>query len=96
MDIQEDELTSITASYVRRESCTSETGFPTPANTLHCVVFIGNAEFSYKSIQFYGYVNLLYECWLRITVSNQLYQCKELLSCPNLFLQIPAVFPEEA
>lgn len=96
MDIQEDELTSITASYVRRELCTSEIGFPAPANTLHCLVFIGNTEFSYKSLQFYGYMNLLYESLLRITVSNQLYQCKELLSCPNLSLKIPAVFTEEA
>lgn len=96
MDIQEDELTSITASYVRREPCTSEIGFPAPANTLHCLVFIGNTEFSYKSLQFYGYMNLLYESLLRITVSNQLYQCKELLPCPNLSLKIPAVFTEEA
>lgn len=95
-NIQEDELTSITAGCVRREPCTSEIGFPASANTLHCLVFTGNTEFSYKSIQFYGYVNLFYESLLRITVSNELYQSKELLSCPNLLLKIPAVFTEEA
>lgn len=63
---------------------------------IHCIVFIGDTEFSYKSIQFYGYVNLFYESFLRITVSNELYQSKELLSCPNLLLKIPAVFTEEA
>lgn len=93
MGIQEDELTSIRAGYVRREPCTSE--IPAPANTSHCLVFIGNTEPSYKSIQFYGYMNLSYESLLRITVSNQLYQCKELLSCANLFPKTSAVFTEE-
>lgn len=93
MDIHKDEVTSITASYVSWETCTNKIGFSAPDNTLHCLVFIGNTEFSYKSTQFYGYMSLLYESLLRITVSNELYQCKELLSCPVTF---KAVFTEEA
>lgn len=75
MDIREDELTSTAAGYVRREPCAGEIGFPAPANTQRCLVFVGNTESSYKCVKFCGYVNLL--SLLRITVSNLLYQCKE-------------------
>lgn len=75
---------STAAGYVSREPCAAEIRFPAPAHTQRCLVFVGNTE-SYKCVKFCGYVNLL--SLLRITVSNLLYHCKELLSCSNMFPQ---------
>ena len=83
LDIQEDELTSTAAGYVRREPSAGEIGFPAPANTQRCLVFEGDTESSYKCIKFGSYMDLL--SLLRLRVSNLLYQCKELLTCSNMF-----------